>query len=105
MINSVVIGERIKLYRLNQNLSQIKLAALSGLSRNAVQKAEKGLSGLDTYVAIMTALGRINDLEAAFPEESISPVQLIERKKQKRLRASPQTDQEANTSDNKELDW
>jgi putative transcriptional regulator len=105
MIDSLIIGERIKQYRLNQNLSQMKIAKLSGLSRNAIQKAEKGSSALDTYIAIMKALGRIEALEAAFPEESISPVQLVERKSQKRLRASPQRNQETSVIDNKELDW
>ncbi|MBL4631866.1 MAG: transcriptional regulator, partial [Paraglaciecola sp.] len=55
--------------------------------RNAIVNAEKGGSGLDTYIAIMNALGRIDVFEAAFPEESVSPVQMVERNKRKRQRA------------------
>lgn len=68
MISSIIIGERIKQYRLNQNSSQESLANLAELSRTAVVTAEKGGSGLDTYIAIMNALGRIDVFEAAFPE-------------------------------------
>ena len=87
MISSIIIGERIKQYRLNQNLSQGSLANIAGLSRTAVVTAEKGGSGLDTYITIMNALGRIDVFEAAFPEESVSPVQMVERNKRKRQRA------------------
>jgi len=54
----------------------------------------------------MKALGRVDALEAAFPEETISPVQLVQRnKKKKGLRASTQNKLEKITSNNKELDW
>ncbi|WDE12009.1 helix-turn-helix transcriptional regulator [Thalassomonas haliotis] len=105
MITSETIGERVKQYRLNQNISQESLAELAGLSRTAIIKAEKGLSGLDTYLAIMKALGRIDALEAAFPEEAISPVQLVERNKRKRQRAYT-SEKSKNLNENKqELDW
>ena len=105
MISSTVIGERIKQYRLNQNLSQDSLADLAGLSRTAIVKAEKGGSGLDTYIAIMKALGRIDVFDAAFPEESVSPVQMVERNKRKRQRASTKSKQKTAENKHKELDW
>jgi transcriptional regulator with XRE-family HTH domain len=105
MVSSIIIGERIKRYRLNQNLSQAYLANLAGLSRNAVVNAEKGGSGLDTYIAIMSALGRIDVFDAAFPEESVSPVQMVERKKRKRLRASASEKPIIVGKNIKELDW
>ena len=105
MISSIIIGERIKQYRLNQNLSQESLANLAGLSRNAVVNAEKGGSGLDTYIAIMNALGRIDVFEAAFPEESVSPVQMVERNKRKRQRAYTSAKSIKLTNKIKTLDW
>lgn len=105
MISSIIIGERIKQYRLNQNLSQESLANLAGLSRTAVVTAEKGGSGLDTYIAIMNALGRIDVFEAAFPEESASPVQMVERNKRKRQRAYTSASSMKIGSNTKELDW
>ena len=105
MINSTIIGERIKQYRLNQNLSQESLAQTAGLSRTAIVKAEKGLSGLETYIAIMGALGRIDAVEAAFPEESVSPVHMVERNKKLRQRASAKTKTMTRKRTTKELDW
>lgn len=105
MISSTVIGERIKQYRLNQNLSQEALANLAGLSRNAIVNAEKGGSGLDTYIAIMKALGCIDVFEAAFPEESVSPVQMVERNKRKRQRAYTREKSKDSGNNTKELDW
>jgi transcriptional regulator with XRE-family HTH domain len=105
MVSSIIIGERIKQYRLNQNLSQESLAVLAGLSRTAIVNAEKGVSGLDTYIAIMNALGRIDVFEAAFPEESVSPVQMVERKKRKRQRAYTSAKSVKRDENLNELDW
>jgi transcriptional regulator with XRE-family HTH domain len=105
MVSSIIIGERIKQYRLNQNLSQESLANLAGLSRNAVVNSEKGGSGLDTYIAIMNALGRIDVFEAAFPEESVSPIQMVERNKRKRQRAYTSVRSINIGKNTKELDW
>jgi transcriptional regulator with XRE-family HTH domain len=105
MVSSVIIGERIKQYRLNQNLSQESLANLAGLSRNAVVNAEKGGSGLNTYIAIMNALGRIDVFEAAFPEESVSPIQMVERNKRKRQRAYTSARSINIGKNTKQLDW
>jgi len=105
MVSSIIIGERIKQYRLNQNVSQESLANLAGLSRNAIVKAEKGGSGLDTYIAIMNALGRIDVFDAAFPEESVSPIQMVERNKRKRQRASANVRSSNMDKNTKALDW
>ncbi len=105
MISSIIVGKRIKQYRLNQNLSQESVAERADLSRTAIVNAEKGSSGLDTYIAIMKALGRLNVFEAAFPEESVSPVQMVERNKKKRQRASAKTKPTQQESANRELDW
>ena len=105
MITSFEVGQRIKQYRLNQNISQDRLAKLSKLSRNAIAKAEKGLSVLGTYIAIMKALGRIDALESAFPEELDSPIQMLERNKQKRLRAYNRKDIKRDDNETVELDW
>ncbi|NQY34598.1 MAG: helix-turn-helix transcriptional regulator [Alteromonadaceae bacterium] len=105
MVSSIVIGERIKQYRLNQNFSQESLAELAGLSRTAIVNAEKGKSGLDTYITIMRALGRIDVFESAFPEESVSPVQMVERNKRKRQRASSKPKRMKEYSNIEDLDW
>ncbi|GAA0685566.1 helix-turn-helix transcriptional regulator [Clostridium cadaveris] len=51
------IGEKIKFYRKNLNLSQEELAKMSGLSRNAIYNYEKGKRQPDFTV--------LNDISAA----------------------------------------
>jgi len=98
------IGERIKRYRLNQNISQKKLAEMSALSLKAIVNAEQGKSGLPTYIAIMDALGRGDVFDLAFPEENISPVQLVERKNKERKRAYRHRNHPTESTD-ESVDW
>lgn len=97
------IGRRLKQYRLNQDLTQEALADLAGVSLKAVKNAESGISTLSTYIAIMDALGRLDQLLAAFPDEGVSPVQLLKSSTQQKQRASGKTTIKRN--DDKELDW
>lgn len=100
---AVIIGQRVKQYRLNQDLTQDDVANLADVSLNAVKSAERGKSTLPTYVAILTALGHIDNLLAAFPDEGVSPVQLLKSSTKQKKRASGKT--RVTPSDNKELDW
>ena len=104
MLTENQIGQRIKRYRLNQNLSQKKLAEMCALSIKAIENAEQGKSVLSTYIAIMGALGRGDVFDLAFPEENISPVQLVERKNKERKRAYRRRSHEKESSDELE-DW
>ncbi|RVU37706.1 XRE family transcriptional regulator [Rheinheimera riviphila] len=98
-----LIGQRVRQYRLNQDLSQEALAQLASISLKAVKNAEGGKSTLSTYSALMLALGRIDYLLAAFPDDGISPVQLLHSSTQQKKRASGKTT--AVISSKQELDW
>ncbi len=98
-----VIGQRVKQYRLNQDLTQEDLATLANVSLNAVKSAESGKSTLPTYVAILQALGHIDKLLAAFPDEGVSPVQLLKSTTKQKKRASGKT--RVQPGDKGELDW
>ncbi|GAW97690.1 MULTISPECIES: helix-turn-helix domain-containing protein [Colwellia] len=50
------LGERIKIARLNANLTQKALAQKAGLSLKAVTNSEKGKSTLESMIAILIAL-------------------------------------------------
>lgn len=100
---SAIIGQRVRQYRLNQDLTQEDLAALANVSLNAVKSAEGGKSTLPTYVAILQALGHIDNLLAAFPDEGVSPVQLLKSSTKQKKRASGKT--RVKPADNEELDW
>ena len=99
----IIIGQRVRQYRLNQDLTQEDLATLANVSLNAVKSAESDKSTLPTYVAILQALGRIDNLLAAFPEEGVSPVQLLKSSTKQKKRASGKT--RVKPADNEELDW
>lgn len=100
---SAIIGQRVKQYRLNQDLTQEGLATLANVSLNAVKTAESGKSTLPTYVSILQALGHIDKLLAAFPDEGISPVQLLKSSTKKKQRASGK--KRVSARSNEELDW
>lgn len=100
---SSVIGQRVKQYRLNQDLTQEDVATLAHVSLNAVKSAERGKSTLPTYVAILEALGHTDNLLAAFPDEGVSPVQLLKSSTNQKKRASGKT--RVKPAKNEELDW
>ncbi|MCY3769116.1 MAG: helix-turn-helix domain-containing protein [Gammaproteobacteria bacterium] len=100
---AVLIGRRVKQYRLNQDLSQENLAMLAGVSLKAVKNSEGGKSTMSTYAAIMMALGRIDHLLAAFPDDGVSPVQLLKSKANSKKRASGK--RQITVDKEQELDW
>jgi putative transcriptional regulator len=83
-----MLGERLKQARLNQDLTQSQLAELAGVSRRSVLNAEKGKTQLETFVALLVALGLTENLEHMIPATQISPVQLAKLQGKQRQRAS-----------------
>ncbi|MFD2631819.1 helix-turn-helix domain-containing protein [Idiomarina piscisalsi] len=100
---SAITGQRVRQYRLNQDLIQEDLATLANVSLNAVKSAEGGKSTLPTYVAILQALGHIDNLLAAFPDEGVSPVQLLKSSTKQKKRTSGK--RHVKPAEDKELDW
>jgi len=82
------IGRRLKSIRLEKNMTQKEVAVATGLSLNAVQAAEKGVSKMMTYVKILRALNSLDALENFLPEVHISPLALARMAGKKRKRAS-----------------
>ncbi|MBN2188688.1 MAG: helix-turn-helix transcriptional regulator [Chitinispirillaceae bacterium] len=83
------IGERISRYRLNQNVTQVSLARLSGVTRIVVQRLENGFGcNLESLIQILRALDCIDQLDSFLPEPGISPIQLAKLRGHGRLRAS-----------------
>jgi transcriptional regulator with XRE-family HTH domain len=101
------IGQRVRQYRLNRNITQATLARESSLSETAIKKAEKGDSTLNTYIKILTVLGKEENLLAAFPDEGESPVQLMRNQGRVKQRARENTSSSLNiaNSHKEELDW
>lgn len=83
-----LIGERLRAYRLQRNLSQEKIARLAGLNQKTVSSAEAGNDPrLLTLVKILRALGRLDALDAFLPEPQVSPLALVIARGRVRKRA------------------
>lgn len=82
------LGERLKQARLNQNITQTDVAERAGITRALVINAEKGKAQLETFVAILQALGLTAQLDLFLPPQPISPIQLLKLQGKQRQRAS-----------------
>lgn len=71
------MGERLRSYRLQQNVSIRQVAVDAGLGIATVQRAEAGRGfTATTLVKLLRALGRLDTLEAFLPAPAISPIQV-----------------------------
>lgn len=83
------IGDRLKRERLNQNRSQADLAREAGIARKTLVNLEGGEGcSMSTLLAVLRALGRLENLDAFLPDPGISPMQLAARQGKRRQRAS-----------------
>lgn len=83
------IGDRVRRERLNQNITQEALANAAGLSRRVVLDLEAGKGcSLRSFIEILRALRKLDQLNALLPDPGISPLQLARLQGKKRQRAS-----------------
>lgn len=87
---AVEIGARLKLARLNRNLSQEAVAEMIGVDRKIVMNAEKGKTDLERFFAILMVLGKADQINLLLPPQEISPIQLSSLQGKQRRRASGQ---------------
>ncbi len=82
------IGARLRSFRLQQNVTQARLAETAGVGHATVKRAEAGESiRLETIVKILRALGRVEALDSFLPEALVSPIRLAEERERGRRRA------------------
>ncbi len=93
------LGNRLKVARLNADLTQQDVANLIGKSRTAIDRAEKGRCNLHTFVHILIALNIEDQLEQFLPEQAPSPVLLAKAVGSKRQRASKAKSSETSNED------
>ncbi len=99
------LGFRLKQARLNANYTQQEVADIMGMSRTAIDRAEKGKCTLNTFVSILVALGMEAELAHFLPPPPISPVQLAKAQGVARKRASGKGKQNVDTNGKGELGW
>lgn len=82
------IGQRLRAYRLQQDVSQRDLALRAGVSLRTLQNAEGGGdTRISTLVRVLRALGRLDSIDAFLPEPRVSPMLLLETQGRGRQRA------------------
>ncbi|MFA0813504.1 helix-turn-helix transcriptional regulator [Microbulbifer epialgicus] len=86
------LGNRLREYRLRMNFTQDDMAERAGLSTSTIKGLEAGRGRLDSLVAALRVLRRLDALEAFLPAPTVSPMQLAMHGKQRqRARASGAT--------------
>ncbi len=90
------MGEQLRRFRLERNISQKDLAKSAGVSLSSVASIEGGKSiSLATLIPLLRALGALDLLSAFTKEPEISPIayaKLMEGKKEKKRASSKNSD-------------
>ena len=82
------IGEYLKHQRLNQNITQAKIAEIAGINRWTMSKIENGEPiSLISLIQILRALNLLNVLDVFKVQTQLSPLDLAKIERQKRKRA------------------
>lgn len=83
------IGRRVRRERLNQNTTQATLARSAGVSRRVILDLEAGKGcGLSSFIEILRALRKLDQLDVLLPDPGVSPLQLAKLRGKARQRAT-----------------
>lgn len=82
------LGLRLKQARLNADFTQRDLAEKAGVSRKVLMAAEQGKSSMVSFIAIMSALDLLDQIDTFLAPQMISPLQLAKLQGKQRQRAS-----------------
>jgi len=86
------LGSRLRMTRLNQNITQDELARRSGVGKGAVRAAELGGNPtLLNLLRILRTLEKLDHLDLFLPETGPSPLQMVKMRGKQRLRARPKS--------------
>ena len=90
------LGERLRQYRLNRNMTQAALAKEAGVSGRTINRIEHGQSTqLSNLIRVLRSLGLLENMDALVPEPAVSPMQKMKLQGKTRKRASSSTAKEA----------
>lgn len=76
-----ILGERIRVRRIQNNLTQDELAKETGLTKLTIHKIEKGHSPkLESLIRILRFFGDLDKVEYLLSPQNISPKELYEQR-------------------------
>jgi len=79
------LGKRLKRRRVELGLNQSELAERAGLGRRTITAIENGHgSSLSTLIAVLRALGGLQELAELLPPPELSPIAITSHKVQER---------------------
>ena len=79
------LGNRIKQYRINSQITQAELAKMTGISLRNIVRIEKGEdTQIKNIIKILSALHLQNNLDLLIPDESERPTYKINVEKHKK---------------------
>lgn len=85
------IGDFVKHHRLQQNITQKRLAEKAGINRTTLSDLELGKrSQLITLIQVLRVLNKLYVFESFEVKQQISPIKLAEMEMKKRQKASRQ---------------
>lgn len=106
---AAMLGQRIERLRLENNISQGDLAASVGISPKTYRKLVEDGGKLETVIAVLRVLNRLELAAAFIPSESVSPLELVKLKGKERQRVSRKRNDAATKAfpldKDAELDW
>jgi transcriptional regulator with XRE-family HTH domain len=93
------IGNYVKHQRLNQNITQAKVAKIAGINRWTISQIENGEAiSLTSLIQILRALNLLNILDSFNINTQPSPLELAKIEQEARKRASDIIDKPKNKS-------
>jgi transcriptional regulator with XRE-family HTH domain len=85
------LGTRLRGVRLERNMSQADLAAEAGVGRVTLQRLEEGQSAsMTTFIRVLRALDLLDGVDRSIPQQTVSPVEEMQRRGRQRRRAGKQ---------------
>ena len=98
------IGEFVKHHRMEQNKTQDVLASEVGISRSTISLLERGETvTVPTLIQVLRMLDQLGIMEVFEVRETISPLALVKKQKEKRQRARRKSGIEEEKTE--ETDW
>ena len=84
------LGQQLKSFRLQKNITQEDVAHKVGLNRVTIGEIEKGRpSSLLTFIQLLRAFDKLDLLNSFIAVQVISPIQMAKLQAKTRRRASP----------------
>lgn len=69
------MGEKVKIVRLNANITREQLQEASGIHKKTIGDLENGKNvTMSTYIAVLRGLNKLNLLDTLLEDELVSPI-------------------------------